>query len=262
MKLTTINLNISDRIATILLNRPKVLNAINQRMWEELTYVFRSIAQDSEARVVVITGAGRGFCSGADLKEVAWRGETLSKSRKRIERNNQQLAREMIATPIPIIAAVNGYALGGGVEIALAADLRIAGETAKFGFPEAKIGRFISGGASLLLPKIIGMSWAKRMIFTGEHITADKAAKIGLVEEITSSDTLSTRATQLATIIATNAPVSIELSKKILNRVSLNELETALAFETEALITTYATDDNERGVAAFSSGEAAKFSGK
>ena len=139
-------------------------------MWEELTYVFRSVTQNSEARVAIISGAGRGFCSGADLNEAAWRGETLSKSRSRIERNNQQLAREMIACPIPIIAAVNGYALGGGVEIALAADLRIAGETAKFGFPEAKIGRFISGGASLLLPRIIGMSWAKRMIFTGEHI--------------------------------------------------------------------------------------------
>ena len=262
MKLTTVNLNISDGIATILLNRPNVLNAINQRMWEELTYVFRSVTQNSEARVAIISGAGRGFCSGADLNEAAWRGETLSKSRSRIERNNQQLAREMIACPIPIIAAVNGYALGGGVEIALAADLRIAGDTAKFGFPEAKIGRFISGGASLLLPRIIGMSWAKRMIFTGEHITADKALEIGLVEEIVSLNTLNDRAAQLAAMIANNAPVSIELSKKVLNRVSLNELETALAFETEALITTYRTDDNERGVAAFSTGDDANFSGK
>ena len=119
-----------------------------------------------------------------------WRGETLSKSRSRIERNNQQLAREMIACPIPIIAHGKWVCVRRmGLKL-LSADLRIAGDTAKFGFPEAKIGRFISSGASLLLPRIIGMSWAKRMIFTGEHITADKALEIGLVEEIVSLDTL------------------------------------------------------------------------
>ena len=262
MKLTTVNLNISDGIARILLNRPNVLNAINQRMWEELTYVFHSLKNSSETRVAVITGAGRGFCSGADLKEVAWRGETLSESRNRIESNNQQLSREMITTRIPIIAAINGYALGGGVEIALAADLRIASENAKFGFPEATIGRFISGGASLLLPKTIGMSWAKRLIFTGEHITASKAVEIGLVEEVTSSNSLNDRASELAKKITKNAPISIELSKKVLNKVSLDQLETALAFETEALIATYTTDDNEKGVAAFSRRETANFSGK
>ncbi|MBH67741.1 MAG: crotonase [Rhodospirillaceae bacterium] len=262
MKLTTINLNISDGIATILLNRPNVLNAINHSMWEELIYVFHSLGNSSEARVAIITGAGRGFCSGADLKEVAWRGETLSESRSRIERNNQQLAREMVATRIPIIAAINGYALGGGVEIALAADLRIASENAKFGFPEATIGRFISGGASLLLPKTIGMSWAKRLIFTGEHITANKASEIGLVEEITSSNALTERANELAKMITQNAPISIELSKKVLNKVSLDQLETALAFETEALIATYTTLDNEEGVAAFSRREAPNFSGE
>ena len=262
MKRKRVNLSITDGIAMVLLDRPEVLNALDQQMWEELVNVFRSATNDPKVRVVIISGIGRGFCVGADLKEVAWRGESQIQSRRRIELNNQQLAREMIGAPMPIIAAINGYALGGGVEIALAADLRIASAEARLGFPETTIGRFISGGASLMLPRAVGIAWAKRLIYTGEHIDAAKALTIGLVEEVTAPETLTERAVELAKTIANNAPVSIALAKKVLNRVSVGDLETALAFETEALLATYSTDDNEQGVAAFARGEKPKFSGK
>jgi len=262
MKRDRITTTVESGIATILLDRPEVLNALDQGMWEGLVAAVRRVALDPAVRVTIITGTGRGFCVGADLKETAWRGETQDQSRRRIERNNQQLAREMIAAPMPIIAAINGYALGGGVEIALAADMRIACASARFGFPETTIGRFISGGASLLLPKIVGIAWAKRMIYTGTHIDAAQAQAIGLAEEVVEDTDLMARAMDLARTIAGNAPVSIALTKRILDRVSIGYLETALAFETEGLLATYATDDNERGVAAFTKREAAEFEGR
>ena len=257
-----ISLSVESGVATILLDRPEVLNALDQGMWEELVAAVRGAASDSDVRVAIITGTGRGFCVGADLKETAWRGESQDQSRRRIERNNQQLAREMVGAPMPIIAAINGYALGGGVEIALAADMRIAAASARFGFPETTIGRFISGGASLLLPKVVGIAWAKRLIYTGTHIDAIKAEAIGLVEEVVPDEDLRERAMDLARTIAGNAPVSIALTKRIMDRVSIGDLETALAFETEGLLATYATDDNERGVAAFAKRETAEFEGR
>jgi len=119
MKRKRVNLSITDGIAMVLLDRPEVLNALDQQMWEELVNVFRSATNDPKVRVVIISGIGRGFCVGADLKEVAWRGESQIQSRRRIEANNQQLAREMIGAPMPIIAAINGYALGGGSKLRL-----------------------------------------------------------------------------------------------------------------------------------------------
>ena len=257
-----VSLSVEKGIATILLDRPEVLNALDQVMWEELVAAVRGAAIDPDVRVAIVTGEGRGFCVGADLKETSWRGESQDQSRRRIERNNQQLAREMVGAPIPIIAAINGYALGGGVEIALAADMRIAAVSARFGFPETTIGRFISGGASLLLPKVVGIAWAKRMIYTGAQVDAVKAEVIGLVEEVVLDEDLQERAMDLARTIASNAPVSIALAKRVLDRVSIGDLETALAFETEGLLATYATDDNERGVAAFAKREAPEFEGR
>jgi enoyl-CoA hydratase/carnithine racemase len=140
--------------------------------------------------------------------------------------------------------------------------MRIAAVSARFGFPETTIGRFISGGASLLLPKVVGIAWAKRMIYTGAQVDAVKAEVIGLVEEVVPNEDLQERAMDLARTIASNAPVSIALAKRVLDRVSIGDLETALAFETEGLLATYATDDNERGVAAFAKREAPEFEGR
>ena len=226
-------------IAVLRLNRPEVLNAIDQAMWTDLLDAFRAVAADPSVRVCLLTGNGRGFCSGADLKETAWHGETPRQSRARIDGCNQQIAREMIGLAVPVIACINGYALGGGLEIALAADIRIASRTAKMGFPEAAIGRFVTGGASLLLPRAVGLSRAKRLLYTSEHIGAERALAIGLVDEVTEPADLLPRARTLAEQIAACAPASVSLMKRTLDRLSIAELETALGLETDALVAMY-----------------------
>ena len=226
-------------IAVLRLNRPKVLNAIDQGMWTDLLSALRTVAEDASVRACLLTGNGRGFCSGADLRETAWRGETPAQSRARIDGRNQQVARELIGLSAPVIACINGYALGGGLEIALAADIRIASRNAKMGFPEAAIGRFVTGGASLLLPRTVGISRAKRLLYTSEHIDAERAFAIGLVDEVTEPADLMPRAHALATRISACAPTSIAPMKRTLDRLSIPELETALELETDALVATY-----------------------
>ena len=256
-----VSYEVVEEIARIRLERPEKLNALDGAMWRDLLAAVGRLKSDSGVRVALLCASGRAFSAGADLNETAWRDETQAQTRRRIERNQQDLAREMVRAPVPIVAAVNGYALGGGVEIALAADLRIAGDDAVFGFPETGIGRFVAGAASLLLPRAVGLAWAKRMILTGERIGADRALAIGLVEEVVPAIELETRAMALCRAIARNAPLSVQLAKRSLNWVNLGELETALALETDGLMQTYATDDNEAGVAAFAGRERSEFKG-
>ena len=238
-------------IAVLRLNRPDVLNAIDQAMWTDLLDALRAVADDTSLRVCLLTGNGRGFCSGADLKETAWRGETPSQSRARIDGRNQQVAREMIQLAVPVIACINGYALGGGLEIALAADIRIASRTAKMGFPEAAIGRFVTSGASLLLPRVVGLSQAKRLLYTSEHIGAEHALAIGLVDEVTEAADLMPCARALAGQIAACAPASVSLMKRTLDRLSIPELETALGMETDALVAMYSESVIDQAQQAF-----------
>ena len=238
-------------IAVLRLNRPDVLNAIDQAMWMELLDAFRTVAATPSVRVCLLTGNGRGFCSGADLGESAWHGETPDRSRARIDGRNQQVAREMIRLAVPVIACINGYALGGGLEIALAADIRIASRTAKMGFPEAAIGRFVTGGASLLLPRAVGLSRAKRLLYTSEHIDAGQALAIGLVDEVTEPADLMPRARALAGRIAACTPAAVSLMKRTLDRLAIAELETALGLETEALVAMYSESAIDEAQKAF-----------
>ena len=238
-------------IAVLRLNRPEVLNAIDQAMWTALLDALRVVADDASVRACLLTGNGRGFCSGADLTETAWRGETPSQSRARIDGRNQQVAREIIGLAVPVIACINGYALGGGLEIALAADIRIASRAAKMGFPEAAIGRFVTGGASLLLPRTVGLSQAKRLLYTSEHIDAEHALAIGLVDEVTDPAGLMPRARALAGQIAACAPASVSRMKRTLDRLSIPELETALGMETDALVAMYSESTIDEAQQAF-----------
>ena len=241
----------SGGVAVVRLNRPEVLNAIDQAMWEGLLGAFRRLSDDASLRVCLLTGNGRGFCSGADMKETAWHGETPEQSRRRIDTHHQQLAREIIGLRAPVIACINGYALGGGLEIALAADIRLASRTAKMGFPEAAIGRFITGGATLLLPRAVGLSQAKRLLFTSEHIDAERALAIGLVDEVTEPDALLTRGMALAAQIAKCALASVARMKHTLDRISLDALEAALAYENDALVEMYTQSAIDDAVGAF-----------
>ena len=249
---------IEAELCTIRLDRPEVLNALNQKMWGEILEAVRRLGTERDVRSAILIGSGRAFCVGADLKETPWQGASQNDNRMRIERNQQQIAREMIASPVPIIAAINGYAVGGGLEITLAADIRIAAEGAAFWLPETSIGRFITGGSSLLLPRLIGLGQAKRLVYTGERIDAERALELGLVDEVVPAAALEEHAREIAAQIAANAPVSVAMAKRVLNRVALADLETALAMETEALVATYSTDDVNAGVRAFAQRDKAK----
>ena len=152
---------------------------------------------------------------------------------------------------LAIIAGINGYAVGGGLEISLAADIRIAAEQAEFWFPETSIGRFITGGSSILLPRLVGLSQAKRLIYTGERINAERALAIGLVDEVVAGDALQDRCREMAAQIIANSPLSITLAKRALDHGALADLETALKMETDALVATYFSDDVEAGIQTF-----------
>jgi enoyl-CoA hydratase len=232
-------------LAIIRLNRPEVLNAIDQAMWQALLQAFEGLRDERDLRACLIIGNGRGFCSGADLRETAWQGETAEQSKVRIDTHHQQLARAIVGLPVPVIACVNGYAVGGGLEIALAADIRIASSEAKFGFPEAAIGRFITGGASLLLQRAVGPSRAKLLLYTSDHINADEALSIGLVDDVVAPQDLLARGKAIAGRIAGNAPHSIQMLKRVLDEISLADFDVALAKETEALVATYGYADIE-----------------
>ncbi|MFT5174650.1 MAG: enoyl-CoA hydratase/carnithine racemase [Gammaproteobacteria bacterium] len=238
-------------IAVLRMNRPEVLNAIDQAMWLSLLTAFRELATDPSLRVCLLTGNGRGFCSGADLKETAWHGETTEQSRVRIDTHHQQLTREMVGLTVPIIACINGWAMGGGVEIALACDIRLASSSAMMGFPEASIGRFITGGASLLLPRTVGLSRAKRLLYTSEHFDAQHALAIGLVDEVHAPEELLQRGMALAEQIVKCAPASVSLMKRTLDEITLAELEAALTLETDALVAMYAGSAIDDGAKAF-----------
>ena len=257
----TLLLEVNEHVCTIRMNRPQALNACNKIMWGELVAAFREAGSRAEVRCVILTGEGRAFCVGADLKETAWKEEHVGESWRRVEGNQQQLARVMLGINVPIVAAINGYALGGGVEIALACDFRLAGDTAILGFPETTLGLFVSGGASLLLPRLVGLSNAKRLVYTGERISASQAHAMGLVDAVAPSAALLAQAQALAARIAANAPVSVGLAKRIMNRVTLGDLEAALGYETDALLVCYGTEDNKEGPRAFAEKRAPRFVG-
>ncbi len=239
-------------IATVRMNRPQALNACNTVLWRELREAFEALRQDRTVRAIILTGTGRAFSVGADLKETAWNNETAAESHLRIERHQQDLARLLLSVPVPVVAAINGYALGGGLEMALACDLRLAAATAKLGFPESRVGSFITGGASILLPRLVGLAAAKNMLFTARHLDAGEAQGIGLVDEVVPPDGLMERAVSLCREIARNAPLSIRAAKSTLNRLVLGDIETALATETLTLLSLYGTEDHREGSSAFS----------
>jgi enoyl-CoA hydratase len=209
-----------------------------------------------------LTGEGRAFCVGADLKETVWADEGKGASRKRIDAAQQQLTRNIVSCPVPVVAAINGYALGGGLEMAIACDYRFAARGALLGCPEAKVGSFMSGGASVILPRLIGPSQAKRLLFRAKNVTADEAARIGLVDEVVAPEDLIADAIRFCQDIAENAPLSVALMKAAINRLCFDQLETALALETHSLLAVYGTDDHKEGPAAFNEKRKPNFRGR
>ena len=247
-------------VVTVMLNRPGQLNAMNTGLGEDLLACFDALARDSLARAVVFTGAGdKAFCVGGDLKErhemtdEAWRAQHVI---------FEQAAFRILRCPIPVIAAVEGFALGGGCELAILADFIVAGDTAVFGMPETTLGIFPGVGGTQLLPRIVGAPLAKELIFTGRRMKAEEAKAAGLVNHLVPAGQAKPRATEIATTIARNGPIAVRQAKKAIAYGSETDLETAMILAIEAYNATVVTEDRLEGVRAFNEKRRPQFKGR
>lgn len=240
---------IEEYISKITLKRPNAANSLSIQMVSELDHIVSEIKNDPTVRCVIITGQGtKAFCAGADLKERASMNEkevrqTLYGIRQMIER--------IASLPQPVIAAINGAALGGGTELALACDLRIASEHAYLGLTETSLGIIPGAGGTQRLPRLIGKGRAKELIYTARKVTAQESLKIGLVEYVSKAEELEKDAVHLAEKIVRNAPIAVTQAKFAIDKGSEVDLLTGLALERKAYEITIPTKDRQEGLKAF-----------
>jgi len=233
---------------------------MNTAMGEDLLACFDALARDPDARAVVFTGAGdKAFCAGGDLKErngmtdEAWRAQHVI---------FEQGALRVLRCPIPVIAAVEGFALAGGCELAILSDFIVASETAVFGVPETTLGIFPGIGGTQLLPRILGAPLAKELIFTGRRMKADEARAAGLINHLVPAGHAKAKATEIALAIAKNGPIAVRQAKKAIAYGSETDLETALVLAIEAYNATVVTEDRLEGVRAFNEKRTPEFKGR
>jgi enoyl-CoA hydratase len=236
-------------IAIIRLNRPNVLNAMNRRLWMDLRNALDLVQQNPELKVVIITGEGRAFSTGADLKESSTRSPELYRE---YLGELQEVSRKIIRFEKPTIAAINGYALGSGYELALACDLRLAGEEAQIGSPEARVVSSVTGGAFRLLQNLVGPAKARELLFTAENISGREAERIGLVNKAVPLERLMDETLALARKIAANSTFSLKMIKKgLLLACSETSLEALMDFEVEACLACVATKERQTALTDF-----------
>lgn len=240
---------LSAGVARLHLNRPQRLNAVVPSLVDGLIEALER-ARAEEARVVVLAGCGRAFCAGHDLKEPT-PDETMLGTRARLERI-QDVTRRIRSFPGPVIAAVHGYALGAGCEFALGCDLIVAEEGAVFGFPEVGVGLSVTGGISNLLPGIVGPARAKEMLLLGEHISAVRAAELGLINRVVPAGTHEEVALEMAAAITARPPVAASLAKRVIDAGADATLEEAMATEVEHAILTSLSGEGAAPKEAFS----------
>lgn len=259
MDYETLRTETTDEVATITIDRPEKRNALNGQVRRELMAALDQLESESAVRVVVITGAGeKAFVAGADIGEFADR--TPMEQRAAME--GRRVFEAIAAFPRPVIASVNGYALGGGCELALACDLRIAARSARFGQPEVNLGILPGGGGTQRLPRLVGLGRAMRLILTGELIGAEEAERIGLVDEVVDDGELRARTLELAGSIAKHSPVALKLIKEAVLASAEMPLSAGLAFERELFISAFSSDDRTEGVAAFLEKRPPSFKGR
>ena len=235
MNLECILYETKENVAVIKLNRPRVLNAMNKQLWLDFRQALHAARDDAAIKVVVITGEGRAFSTGADLKDSKGRSQAAYREYLTYL---QEISRELIRFPKPTIAAVNGYALGSGYELSLACDIRIAAESARFGSPEARVSSSITGGALRLLQDIVGLGKAKELLFTCEYIDGKEAERIRLANKTVPDDQLMAETLTMAQKIAENSTFSINLIKKGLTMAGEVSLEALMDYEVEACLAT------------------------
>ncbi len=251
---------VEDGIGIVSINRPKALNALNAATIQELGLLFGQLEQDASVKVVVITGSGdKSFVAGADITEMqqmsAVEGRNWGKMAQAVFNKIENL-------PQPVIAAVNGYALGGGCELAMACDIRIASEKAKFGQPEVSLGILPGFGGTQRLPRLVGKGRAKELLFTGDMIDADEAYRIGLANKVVAPAELMDTAKAMAHKIMSRAPIAVQVCKAAVNTGLDVDLASGVAYEAEVFGLCFATADQKEGMAAFVEKRKASFSGK
>ncbi|HSJ10881.1 MAG TPA: enoyl-CoA hydratase-related protein [Longimicrobiales bacterium] len=258
MAFETLLLDVSDRIATLTINRPDKRNALNAVVRREIVEALDQLRPDDAVRVVIITGAGeKAFVAGADIGEFAER--TPLEQREAMQ--GRRVFDEVAAFPKPTIAMINGFALGGGCELALACDMRVAAPTARFGQPEIRLGLIPGGGGTQRLPRLIGAGRALRLILTGDLIDAAEAHRIGLVDVLADEGALHARTLEIARAMAAHSPVALRLAKSAVAAALEAPLSAGLAHERELFITAFGSDDRNEGVTAFLEKRTPEFTG-
>jgi len=239
----------SGPIAVLTINRPKALNALNSDTLSELSTVLDELGRDSSVKVVILTGSGdKAFVAGADISQMK---DFNTLEGRRFAQLGQATFRKLEFLPQAVIAAINGFALGGGCELAMACDIRLASENAKFGQPEVSLGLTAGFGGTQRLPRIVGTGVANELLFTGDIIDVQEAYRIGLANRVYPLNTLMEEAQKLAKRIAGRAPVAVQLSKSAIQRGINMDLDNAQAYEAEVFGLAFSTQDQTEGCKAF-----------
>ena len=247
-------------VAYVTLNRPKVLNALSTKTWEDLQTAFEAARDDDEVHGVILTGAGdKAFIAGADISELA---QVTAVEAEKSSTYGQEVLNLIENLGKPVIAAVNGYALGGGCETAMACTIRIASETAKFGQPEVKLGVLPGGGGTQRLPRLVGKGRALQLILTGEMISAQDAYRIGLVNEVVPAANLIPRAEAILKQMFSNAPIAVKYSLEAVNKGLETSQDEGLALEASFFGLCAGTEDKKEGTSAFLEKRAPQFQGR
>ena len=244
-------------VLLITLNRPNKLNALSPALLGELKALLEAAQADPSIQCAILTGTGKAFCAGADINDMIDRGLDAYLDPQKLAGLD---AVESFSKPL--IAAANGYVLGGGLELAMLCDFVIASETAVFGQPEINIAAFPGDGGTQRLPRLIGKSLAMKMILTGEMIDARQAERVGLVQEVTSPADLLPRATEIAKLIATKSPCALRLAKQSVQQVYQTPLREGLKFEQDATRQVFATEDRAEGLRAYTEKRAPRYKGR
>ena len=246
-------------IGVLTMNRPEALNALNEQVLRDLDAALDAVEANDEVLVVILTGAGRSFVAGADIGQMK---DLTPVQAKKFGSYGNQVFLKLENFPKPVIAAVNGFALGGGCELSMACDIRLASEKAKFGQPEVGLGITPGFSGTQRLPRRVGIGKAKELIFSGKMIKADEAKAIGLVNEVYAPEALMDAALEMARSFTKNAPIAVKYAKACIDRGMQMDLDDGIALENEMFAMCYATADQKEGMTAFLEKRPAVFQNK
>lgn len=256
MDFKTLKVRLEGGIAYISVNRPEALNALNTDVLAELHDVFSWVNSADDVKIAILTGEGRAFVAGADISQMS---NLTTQEGRDMTIKGQRVMNLIEEIDKMVIAAVNGFALGGGCELAMACDFRIASDKAKFGQPEVNLGIIPGFGGTQRLPRLVGKGMAKYLIATAEMITAEEACRIGLVEKVVPAEELLGEAEKIAKLIITKSPIGIKMAKHSINNGAKMDIISGVAYEAEAYVTTFSSDDRVEGMKAFVEKRTANF---